>query len=201
MEKDKLREPTQKRAIEKKQRILEYGFKLMCRNGYYNTDVVMIAKEANVSTGIVYQYFTDKRDIFLQGLEIYSKSLMFPLFNIKNTKLDKNNLDIEIRNLIKLFKKQHTLSSKAHEEITAMEHMDSDFSKLALKHEMESTTLLVDVLRDNGFNIDNIYEKSHLILSVIDNFCHEVVYHKHENINYDVMEDEVVNIIVNILKN
>ena len=200
MEKNKLREPTQKRAIEKKQRIIEYGFKLMCENGYYNTDVVMIAKVANVSTGIIYQYFTDKRDIFLNGLEIYSKSLMFPLFNIKNTKLDKNNLDKEIRNLIKLFKKQHTLSSKAHEEITAMEHIDPDFSKLALKHEMESTTLLVEVLEENGFDIENIYEKSHLILSIIDNFCHELVYHKHENINYSIMEDEVINIIVNILK-
>ncbi len=200
MEKDKLREPTQKRAIDKKNRIIEYGFKLMCENGFYNTDVVQIAKAAGVSTGIVYQYFSDKKDIFLQGLEIYSKSLMFPLFNIKNTKLDKDNLDKEIRDLIKLFKKEHTLSKTSHEEITAMEHIDHDFADLFLKYEMESTNLLVEVLHKNGFNIDNIYEKAHIILSIIDNFSHEVVYHKHKSINYNIMEDEVVKIIVNIIK-
>ena len=52
-----IREPRQKRAIEKKNKIIEAGFQLICQNGYYNTNTKEIALEAGVSTGIVYQYF------------------------------------------------------------------------------------------------------------------------------------------------
>ncbi len=196
----KLREPTQKRAIEKKQKIIEYGFKLMCQNGYYNTDVVQIAKYANVSTGIIYQYFSDKRDIFLQGLEIYSKTLMFPLFNIKDKKINKKNLYKELEDLIDLYIKTHTLKKSAHEEITAMSHLDKDFAKLFQKQEMDSTIIFKNILLENDFNIKNIDEKAHLILSIIDNFSHEVIYHKHENLNYDLMKEEIIKTIINILK-
>ena len=71
MKESNLRTPTQKRAIEKKEKILENGFKLMCKQGYHNTDAIQIAKAAGVSTGTVYQYYEDKKDIFYQGLKQY----------------------------------------------------------------------------------------------------------------------------------
>ena len=60
-----IREPKQKRAIEKKEKIIKAGFDLICQNGYHNTNTAEIAKRAGVSTGIVYQYFKDKYDIFI----------------------------------------------------------------------------------------------------------------------------------------
>lgn len=67
MENVKTREPQQKRSIEKKNRIIETGFRLMCENGYQKTTTADIAKAAGVSTGIIYSYFKDKRDIFICG--------------------------------------------------------------------------------------------------------------------------------------
>ena len=52
-----IRIPTQKRSIEKKDKIVEKGFELMCENGYFNTSTNDTAKYAGVSTGIIYQYF------------------------------------------------------------------------------------------------------------------------------------------------
>ena len=63
-----VRNPIQKRSIEKKEKIIEAGFELICEKGYYNTNTVEIAKKAGVSTGIVYQYFNDKHDIFIEAL-------------------------------------------------------------------------------------------------------------------------------------
>ena len=60
--------PTQKRSIEKRNRIIEKGFKLMCEQGYYNTTMPDIAKYADVSVGIIYQYFNDNKDIFIEGV-------------------------------------------------------------------------------------------------------------------------------------
>ena len=68
-----VREPIQKRSIEKKEKIIKYGFDLICEKGYYNTNTAEIAKAAGVSTGIVYSYFNDKHDILLEGLKRYAK--------------------------------------------------------------------------------------------------------------------------------
>ena len=57
---NEIREPIQKRSIEKKEKIIKSGFELICEKGYYNTNTAEIAKAAGVSTGIVYQYFKDK---------------------------------------------------------------------------------------------------------------------------------------------
>ncbi len=66
MSSNEIREPIQKRSIEKKEKIIEAGFELICKKGYYNTNTAEIAKLAGVSTGIVYQYFRDKYDILLE---------------------------------------------------------------------------------------------------------------------------------------
>ena len=51
------RVPIQKRSIEKKQKILDAGFELFCKKGYYKTNTIEIAKHAGVSTGAFYRLF------------------------------------------------------------------------------------------------------------------------------------------------
>ena len=76
------RVPTQKRSIEKRNRIIEKGFELMCEKGYYNVSTPDIAEAAEVSTGIIYQYFNDKKDIFIEGVKNYANTIMFPMLTI-----------------------------------------------------------------------------------------------------------------------
>ena len=73
--KKEVREPQQERSIEKKNRIIEAGYKLFSEVGYYGTNTAEIAKRAGVSTGIVYGYFQDKRDILISVLSIYIESI------------------------------------------------------------------------------------------------------------------------------
>ena len=40
----------------------------------------------------------------------------------------------------------------------------------------------------------------HIAIGMIDNLCHEVVYHKHENVDYDKMTDIVIENITELLK-
>ena len=46
MSENDIREPVQKRSIEKKQKIIQAGFELICKKGYYNTNTAEIAKAA-----------------------------------------------------------------------------------------------------------------------------------------------------------
>ncbi len=192
--------PTQKRSIEKRNKIIEKGFELICSRGYYNTNTTQIAKYAGVSTGIIYQYFDDKKEIFLQGIKNYSNNRMFPMINIlENKKIDIFNLNLILNDMLDTFIKTHTISRGAHEEIMAMSHIDSDVGSIFKEAEMNSTNKIVNLLRNNNIEIENAKEKVHIIIGIVENFCHEVVYHKHDAINYDIMRQEVIDLIKKIL--
>ena len=199
MKETKLRQPTQKRAIEKKQKILERGFNLICEKGYHSIDCIEIAQASGVSTGTVYQYFKDKRDIFMQGLKNYSDSLLFPILEYKDKPIKKDGLNSFFKKLIKNTISVHTFSESAHEEIMSMRHSDKEVNKIFQDFEIQATDVLVDILKSNNFETKNIYEKSHIIIGWIDNLCHEVAYHKHPDLNYNKMIDIVVGSIVNLL--
>lgn len=81
-----------------------------------------------------------------------------------------------------------------------MTHSNKDVADFFHKNEIDMTIVLVELLKKNGFNHDDIIERTHIIIGLIDNICHKIVYYKHKDINYDKMTDIVVNEIVNILK-
>lgn len=200
MENQELRQPVQKRAIEKKNRIIECGFKLMCEKGYHNVDCIEIAKASDVATGTVYQYFKDKRDIFLQGLQKDNKEKLFPILEFKDKKISIDNLYEMIDKIITVSIKRHHMSQTAHEEIMAMQHSDKEVASIFEQYEIEATNVVVDLFKNNGLKIDSPYEKAHLMILWIDDLCHEIVYHAHDNINYDKMKEIVINAIIGLLK-
>lgn len=89
--------------------------KKIIEKGYYNTNTLEIANYAGVSTGIIYQYFNDKKDIFIEGVKNYSNNIMYPMLDVlENETIDINRLDKIIERLINKFIKNHTISKKAH---------------------------------------------------------------------------------------
>lgn len=191
------RVPIQKRSIETRKKIIDAGFELICSKGYYNTNTAEIAEHAKVSTGIVYQYFKDKKDILMEGLQNYSKKILFPLINIDvNTKIDNDFLNSKLDEYIKC----HLDEEKSHEELIALSHLDEDVAKIFNDTEYEVTEKIVELLKNNNIVVDNVNEKVHIAIGIVDNLCHEIVYHKHRKLNYDIMKKEVLNIIINIFK-
>lgn len=195
-----VREPIKKTSIAKKERIIKKGFELMCNKGYHNVSCVDIAKYANVSTGIIYQYFNDKRDIFIEGTKDYVDKIMFPMLGIIDNKdVDKKNIREVFVKMIDSYIKTHTIKKEPHEELMAMSCLDKDIANIFNDREMLLTMKVSSILIKGGFNDKNIEEKVHLLIGIIDNYCHEVVYHKHKDLNYDVMKEELLDIIVNFL--
>lgn len=197
----KVREPIKKNSIEKKQRIISKGFTLMCEKGYHNVNTVQIAKYAGVSTGIVYQYFTSKKDIFIEGVKEYSNNIMFPMINIlDNIVIDKNNIEMILSKMIDSFINTHTLKKEAHEELMAMSYLDSNVADIFKESELIMTEKISKILVNSGFKSTNIKEKVHILIGLVDNYCHEVVYHKHNIINYDVMKSEILSLAISLLE-
>ena len=198
---DNIREPKQQRAIEKKEKIIESGFNLICENGYYNTNTAEIAKAAGVSTGIVYQYFKDKYDILIEGLEKYGDDIFFPMLKTKDIKFEKKDFEVLLKKMINHYISNHKVSNVAHEEIMSMVHSDKRVAEYYYKRELEMTNSLKGILLSNGFDDKDLSEKVHVMMGLIDNLCHEVTYHKHSDMNYDVMTNLVIDNIKTLFKN
>lgn len=192
---NEIREPKQKRSIEKKEKIVDAGWKLITKNGYYKTNTAEIAKKAGVSTGIIYQYFKDKHDILISGINKYGDEVFFPM--LKDTfDLSKES----ITNMINEYIKSHKVSKNTHEEIMSMTHSDEEVAAYFYKREMDLTNQIYNNLLDKNINKDGLKEKVHVIIGLIDNLCHEVSYHKHSELDYNKMTDIVINTILNITK-
>ena len=194
-----IREPKQQRSIIKKDKIIDAGWRLISKNGYYNTNTVEIAKEAGVSTGIVYQYFKDKHDILIAGIKKYGDEIFFPVLKLNLQTIDIDNFYNFAKNIVDKYIKEHKISQSAHEEIMSMVHTDSEIAKYYYEREMNLTNNIYNVLLNKDISKDNLREKVHIIINMIDNLCHEVVYHKHKELNYDVMIDVVINSISMII--
>ena len=192
-----IRMPKQKRSIEKRNRIIEKGFELICKNGYYNTNTNDIAKYANVSTGIVYQYFNDKKEIFLEGINLYYNSIMFPILDVLDFNKD---LDDTINEIIDKYILKHTLSKDAHAEIIALAHLDTDVSKIFHQKELDMTERVINLLDNSNIVLNNKKEKVHIIIGLIENLCHNIIYHNDGCFDYDKMKKEVINAIKYIIK-
>lgn len=197
----KKRIPTQKRSIEKRNKIIDKGFELICKKGFYNTTTNEIADYSGVSVGIIYQYFDDKKDILICGIENYLEKLITPTIKkIETTKLTDKNIEKALNDIIETYIKSHTISKKSHEELEAMSHLDKDVAKIFKDRELKTTKTIVDILNKNKINLKNEEEKVHIIIGIVENFCHEMVYHKHKEMHYEVMKKEVIKVIINILK-
>ncbi len=53
--------------------ILDVGMRLFRLNGYHNTGTIEIIKEAGISRGSFYNFFTDKEDFGIQVLQHYTR--------------------------------------------------------------------------------------------------------------------------------
>jgi TetR/AcrR family fatty acid metabolism transcriptional regulator len=78
--------------------ILEAAVKVFARQGFYQSTVAQIAKEAGVADGTIYLYFKNKDDILVQFFSYRTKQV-FDRFRAEVKKAD-NTLD-KLRNLIR----------------------------------------------------------------------------------------------------
>lgn len=187
------REPMKQHAIEKKDIMIRKGFELICEEGYHRVSCADIAKYAGVSTGCVYQYFDDKHDILLAGVRRYADQIWFPIQNIWINAHDiQNHFDAILDDTVEEAIQVHTLSSKAHSELMSMSYVDPDIATIFRTKELEITDRIVEVLKKEGFSFDHLRESVHLMMNMIDNLCHEMIYHNHSSIDYQVMKKETV---------
>jgi len=121
---NEIKEPIQKRAIEKRSQLIEAAKIVFNRIGYHNTHIKDITSEAASSVGLFYKYFEDKNDIYLKVLNILFEKEMEIARDFQTQIIEAEDKRKIIRNYI-----EDRLS------ITAYKNIGEEFHVLSEKYE------------------------------------------------------------------
>lgn len=196
-----IRIPKQKRSIEKKNNIIKAAYKVFNEKGYNNTNTAEIAKEAGISTGCLYDYFIDKKDIFLEVLEMHNKVISDIIKdNLVTIPEDENLLNI-LKKFIHIFIKSHSHSEGFHQEVMALSFIDADVKKFFNSYlQQDIITKLANYFKYRDISLNNENEKMLLLLNTVDNLCHELLYNHNDAINKDIIIDECAHMLEYMLR-
>jgi TetR/AcrR family transcriptional regulator, fatty acid metabolism regulator protein len=126
---------TKNKSNDKYHRILEAAVKVFADQGFYQSTVSMIAREAGVADGTIYLYFKNKDDILVQIFD-YKAKQVFEQFRKEVEKAD-NAID-KLRNLVRIhlkaFQRDRSMAlvyqSETHQKSRSVEKQIIEMSKL-----------------------------------------------------------------------
>lgn len=191
----KIREPKQERSIEKKNKIIEAAYEIFSEVGYYATNTPDIAKKAGVSTGIIYGYFKDKRDILSYVLKIYINKVALPVMDYF-TEIDKSySLRKIISDVLDMTIKIHSSNANLHNVLHSLTVTEDDINEDFISLEDHVTQKASEKLIEIGLTDVLLKEKVHIAMNLIQSFAHENIYDKHKYLDYSKMKVEVISLI------
>ena len=186
----------QERSIKKKEAIVKAAYEVFSQVGYYSTNTADIAKKANVSTGIVYNYFKDKRDILFYVIKIYIDDVTKPIEKY----IDGLTAPIDIKELslgaIDLALKLHKSNANLHNILHSLADTQEDINEEFMELESNVTKMFAEKLPELGLDVPNVTEKVHIGMNIVQSFAHESLYDKHDYIDYDAMKENVLNCLI-----
>ena len=164
-------EVVQKRAVETREKIIVSALEMYAKKGYNKTTVDEIAKNADLSVGIAYRYFKNKKALLLSALE-YGFGKVSELSGTSPTDLFGKNL----KNALKAFEKIHTDYRDLHEELEGLRHTDDDVRKLYDDFTQKAIREIYDKLPEELKNRPHSFENLHIAIGIMEDYCHHYMY-------------------------
>lgn len=186
-----IREPIQKRSIEKKTKIIKAGLELFCKKGFYNTNTVEIAKRAGVSTGTVYSYFKNKEDIYIASFEYFLDSYLRPLLNELETLPKPVDTQALVDKCIDLFINLYVNSRQTVNELGLMQQSNPEIMQHFAAYEDMILSALVKTCDNPNITKKNLSEKMYLLYTLADILGQEHAFHYHKNIDLEVLRQQI----------
>ena len=196
-----IRQPQQERSTEKKNKIIQASYEVFSEVGYFGANTSEIAKRAGVSTGIVYSYFTDKRDILLYVLKIYLDKVTKPLIALFDSITPPLDFSALIPKIVDMTIEIHKENAHMHGTLHALAATDKEVSAEFIRLEGDITYEISNKLAEFNPEVEHPIEKVHLAMDMIQSFAHEYVFDNHRYIDYDVMKRTVIETLVAMFMN
>lgn len=197
----KTRKPVQERGKKTKRKILDAALNLFSTDGYHNTNTVLIAKEANVSTGSFYMYYKDKKGVLLDVFSEYFISISNEFLSdnfLSSINVLPNKLKVKV--LIDGVYNAHLSHTSFHQEAISLIYSDKDIYLLNKELESQITgiiTLLLEEIKDD-LQVKNIKVASTIIYKSIEEVIHTIIFNEPKEVHKKYL-DEIEAMIVSYL--
>lgn len=191
-------EPKQKRSIETRNKILEVGSMLILKEGYHNVTTDDIAKAAGLSTGIVYHYFKDKKDILLVAMDQHADAL-YEGFTERFAAATEGTFEDFLNTLFDYLLEYHRKAWVIHEELEGLYHSDAEIAATADKFWKKAYTSIAEIYAKKSGKPEHALEKTRLAIDVIEDFCHACMNPIVDSLDEEYMRHAAITIIKSLL--
>jgi AcrR family transcriptional regulator len=193
------REPQQKRSIEKKTKIIKAGLDLFNEKGYYKTNTMEIANAAGVSTGTIYSYFKDKKDIYFAAFDYFFYTHVQPFINdLSNTP---KPLDVNV--FVNKWLDWFISLCVSHKQIMRDWELAviTDSEIVQYFNECENTLIssLAAAIDSPNINKKNLKEKAYLLFNLADTLGSEHAFENNGIINLGLLRKEITDLMIYML--
>lgn len=200
MEKKEIRNPQQKRSIEKKNRIINAARKLFYQNGYFGTNTAEIAQEAGIATGSVYAYFQDKKDILLACLHAFGTQISGEICSEIRRFSEQDDMLNTAKQTLKILVKSHEGQSRLfHDEVESLRYRDEDIWNFFSDVQKNVMAAVAEAVSEQGYIFPHDREQTFLLFRMVDGIEDELTFNCTPDIDHAVLLDECAKLIVTML--
>jgi len=178
-----IRIPQQRRSIEKRAKLVAAARTVFGQKGFHAASTADIVKESGLSTGTLYSYFVDKRQLFLEAVQANYDTVDAAL---AETLAQTAITDTEVlRKVLPATIYANVDSIPFHKEIMAMVFTDPEVRQLYFTHQ-ES---VIDLIHANmrRLHLAVTRETVFLIVTVVENIGREFTYHPKTTLDRDTL--------------
>lgn len=192
------RVPTQKRSIEKKQRIKDAALKLMSEKGYFATSSNEIAREASVSIGTFYSYFKDKKELYAELVDDIYTAVLTPI------NLNELPDDLSIEETVQLYVtavfRGHEYQTAFQREISSLSEQSDEFRAIEMVHKSNILHVFSEALKAyrEELKLQDLETSTYIILTTVEAVIHDTLFHNGGK-NKEAVIRELTAMIVNYL--
>ncbi|MDD7200290.1 MAG: TetR/AcrR family transcriptional regulator [Sphaerochaetaceae bacterium] len=176
----------------RKQEILQAALKVFAREGYRNSNLSLIADECNLSRPTIYQYFTDKEEIYHYAVKLVT-GRMFSKYVSYVWRDPGSELDKLVRicdDIIDTAGANNTEISNLVEVMIQVKHEGRDFEGMIMHRTAKLSILFKRLIRSGmasgvvkGCDVDKVAEQ---LMVLLEGACLRVAFFK----KYDIKQDK-----------
>jgi AcrR family transcriptional regulator len=199
LDKNDVRVPQQKRSIEKKEKIIEAAYRIFNISGYFGTNTAEIAKEAGLSTGSVYAYFTDKKDILMACLNQFGDRLTEDICREIGGLSAAGDIFVIVEKVLQILGEFHKQSELYHNEVMSLRYRDEDVKNYFVNIQRTMMEAVTKAIEEHGYSFGHSREQTYLLFRMIDGIEDELAFNEHPDIDHDILIEECSRLIISML--
>ncbi|MCI1833180.1 MAG: TetR/AcrR family transcriptional regulator [Bifidobacterium sp.] len=203
MQRSRVRIPVQKRSIEKKRRIIDAAYRTFGASGYFAVTIPQIAQRAHLSTGTVYAYFHDKRDILLVCMQQFREETLRN-FSESLGQLDTTeDLRQTVRDVLAILMNAHAKATrKYHNDMMSLKYSDPGIDEFMNATAATLAHVVIEKIGQHGYAFNHPTEQSLLAELLINAVQNELSWPQSPDTDYDrdIVIDDTADIIIAMVK-